>query len=1354
MQTVASSAGTKKSEWAPRPGATLTGIVLPTLGLALAYYAAARVCLLSADSPAWAMAVWPPAGIALAGMLLFGYRVWPGIIIAALATALQTHPGDGGALLRSAGVATTIGVGAALQATVGALLIRRFVGFPKALDEAGDVTRFLFLGGPVACAIGATWTVAVLTAAGVAPRSTVLLTWSTQWVAASTGVMMVTPLALIWIAEPAAAWRARRASVGLPLLAALALAVVVFPRAVAWEQTTGVDFGPRSSAVVHETAHRFAGAPALRVESPRPRQFWREWALLSTALAFTGLLTSLLLVVTGRTLRSEALALENSVLYRRYRSLFDEVPIGLYRAAVDGRILDVNPAFLRMLDYPSLDALDAVNAASVYLDAQLWERWRAEVERNAPAKDAESQLKRSDGSLMWVQASISATRDSGGRIVHYEGAIVDISARKQAQAHVEALNDIVAASAAAADLRAFLGTLLDRTLAALEGDAGGAWLGAGNFVHRHMPHGLTMEGITAAAQTAGLQPTQVEAVENWESATGPLAEALGPIVRPAGVRGSIVAPLLVDGRRIGGLLIMTARPRRWSASELRLVEAVGRQVGTVAERLQLLDDVRAHARDMEVLHSFGAELRRSGSLGEIYGLVTQRAMTLLHADYAELVLLDPDGRTFQRTCVRAGSGVSIGRASSLVDDGVVATAIERAGAFTLTDLSTGAAPEAGRGRAGTPMGPCLAVPLREGERVIGALAVARRRIGGLGPFATRDTSLATALAELASHAIDRTQLAQQVAHELANVRGLYESAQRMAETLDPKGLADEAVRRCVDTFGATAALIAKLDDAGRPLSLAQYAGQVELEPAVTEWVGATTGETFRGLLTAGKSIVLESLEARTGLPVPAPLPKELGVRAAGIFPLTRRAGPGGALILYTNRAAFFSAERVEFLQAYAQQLAGALENASLHEDSTRRLAQLQAFHEIDQVIAGSSDLHATLNIVLAKTMTQLHADAAAVLLLNPHRQVLEYAAGQGFVTTAPRHVRLRLGDGLVGRAALERRCVGLVNLETEPGALRLIDPTNQPAEGFKAAYAVPLIAKGQLLGVLSALYRRPMTPDEEGFEFLDTLARQTAIAISDAQHVRALQRSRDELMLAYDTTLEGWARALELRDKETEGHTQRVSEMTVELATRLGVSEPDLVQVRRGALLHDIGKIAISDTILLKPGPLTEDERRMMELHPGYAHQLLSPIAYLRPVLDIPYCHHEKWDGTGYPQRLSGDRIPLSARIFAVVDVWDALTQDRPYRRAWSIDRAREYISTQRGRQFDPDVTDAFLEMAADGREREAGESYADVPGHPTAQHDRLESTAGSLRLEPFSHFAWAAATGEPSRDDRRRGDQ
>lgn len=191
----------------------------------------------------------------------------------------------------------------------------------------------------------------------------------------------------------------------------------------------------------------------------------------------------------------------------------------------------------------------------------------------------------------------------------------------------------------------------------------------------------------------------------------------------------------------------------------------------------------------------------------------------------------------------------------------------------------------------------------------------------------------------------------------------------------------------------------------------------------------------------------------------------------------------------------------------------------------------------------------------------------------------------------------------------------------------------------------------------------------------------------------ALKQREDDLLQAYDTTIEGWSRALDLRDKETEGHTLRVTEMTVELARLAGMSEDMLIHVRRGALLHDIGKMGVPDSILLKPENLTDEEWAIMRKHPQLAYEMLSPITYLKPALDIPYCHHEKWDGSGYPRGLKGEQIPLAARLFAVVDVWDALRSDRPYRQGWAEEKVLEFIKTQSGTHFDPAVVDLFLKM-------------------------------------------------------------
>jgi HD-GYP domain-containing protein (c-di-GMP phosphodiesterase class II) len=233
------------------------------------------------------------------------------------------------------------------------------------------------------------------------------------------------------------------------------------------------------------------------------------------------------------------------------------------------------------------------------------------------------------------------------------------------------------------------------------------------------------------------------------------------------------------------------------------------------------------------------------------------------------------------------------------------------------------------------------------------------------------------------------------------------------------------------------------------------------------------------------------------------------------------------------------------------------------------------------------------------------------------------------------------------------------------------------------------------------VYGESTVPEQSAAQFIEALAGQAANAIETSMLFEDLQRSRNELAIAYDETIEGWSRALDLRDKETDGHSRRVTELTMRIARKMGVPSNQLQHMRRGALLHDIGKVGVPDSILLKPGALTDDEWKIMRLHTVYAFNLLSPIQFLRPAMEIPYCHHEKWDGTGYPRRLKGEQIPVAARIFAVADVWDAIRSDRPYRQAWSHETSLKHIGSLAGTHFDPKVVEQFLELitsdAADG---------------------------------------------------------
>lgn len=414
-------------------------------------------------------------------------------------------------------------------------------------------------------------------------------------------------------------------------------------------------------------------------------------------------------------------------------------------------------------------------------------------------------------------------------------------------------------------------------------------------------------------------------------------------------------------------------------------------------------------------------------------------------------------------------------------------------------------------------------------------------------------------------------------------------------------------------------------------------------------------------------------------------------RASLGAPIRHKARTIGFICLDSYTPNAFTTANAKYLMAFSDQAAIALENARLFRETERQLDRLASLRVVEQAISGSFDLGITLHVLLDQVTSRLKVDAATIFLVNPWTNMLEIGASRGFRSTGLGLAPVRMGESLAGKVASGRKAWNIPNMEDllrAAGRNGLVS-----AEGFAAYYGVPLVSKGAVIGVLE-LYQRTSRPERpEWIDFVQAIAGQAAIAIDNASLFQDLQKSNLQLVVAYDATIEGWSRALDLRDKETKGHTQRVTELSLRLARAAGIGTDDLIHLRRGALLHDIGKMGVPDNILLKPGPLTAEEWVVMRNHPTLAYEMLYPIVYLRPALDIPYCHHEKMNGTGYPRGLKGQEIPLAARVFAPVDVWDALRSDRPYRAAWSAGKTREFMKTQSGTHFDPAILELFLNM-------------------------------------------------------------
>lgn len=382
------------------------------------------------------------------------------------------------------------------------------------------------------------------------------------------------------------------------------------------------------------------------------------------------------------------------------------------------------------------------------------------------------------------------------------------------------------------------------------------------------------------------------------------------------------------------------------------------------------------------------------------------------------------------------------------------------------------------------------------------------------------------------------------------------------------------------------------------------------------------------------------------------------------------------------------------------------------DEMTLKQDQLKALMGIGSVINSSLGRKRVLEEVMDSLINLMQAERGFLILRDPASGKLIPETSRGIDHINLDEEAFRVSSTIVRKVADTGVPILTTNAQQDP---RFEGQESIVAFNLRSILCAPLKLKDKLIGVLYVDNRvHTGIFQESDLSLITAFADQAAVAINNADLFESLkstnlqlqkinlqlertnfqlESANIELGIAYEATLRGWVRALKYRDEETEGHTERVTVLTQRLALKMGVNRETVENITYGALLHDIGKMAISDTILRKKGPLTSEERAIMERHPVYAYEMLNAIEYLRPAIDIPYCHHEKWDGTGYPQGLKGEEIPLAARIFCVVDVWDALTSDRPYREPLPHDKVRRMIQADSGKHFDPRVVDAFLDM-------------------------------------------------------------
>ena len=706
----------------------------------------------------------------------------------------------------------------------------------------------------------------------------------------------------------------------------------------------------------------------------------------------------------------------------------------------------------------------------------------------------------------------------------------------------------------------------------------------------------------------------------------------------------------------------------------------------ITERKISEKKIQRQLMEVSVLRDVAEAGISSSSIDQLIEKVTEVMANSFYSDYFGVNLYDPKRRWMFPHYSYRGIDYDLTKKGFSIDQGITGRAFRTGKPQNVSNVTLDA--DYLNWRTATLSE--IAVPIRTEAGIIGVINAESTEPNH---YSLEDLGLLSAIANQLGVAIHKFQLIEDQRKRNDELTALYETSLAAANITDPQTLYERLYQQIHSIFHPDAFLLAFFNQIDESVTIA-YA--IEEENQITEFQNKRFEKEDSGLMGW---IMRHKQTLRfadmTIEPLPVESPQEgKPIRSWLGVPLIKKGVVIGSISVQCFEADVYTAEHQRLLESMAAQLAVAIDNSQLVEQINNQLERLASLHDIDTAINSSLDLRVIMNILLDQVIKQLGVDAAAVLLMDYGKQELRFKASRGFKTHDIEKYAIPIEKEFLNPNTLEQHLIQALDLGESHHQSGYADIFQN--EGFESFFSVPLVSKGQIKGVLDVFHRKLLNPDQDWFNFLDTLAGQAAIAIDNTTLLDELNSTNIDLTQAYDTTLEGWSRALEMRDHETEGHTRRVAEMTVKIARELGIPEEGLVHIRRGALLHDIGKMGIPDRILLKPGPLNDEEWVIMRSHARRAFDLLNPIEYLRPALEVPLHHHERFDGSGYPDGLKGEAIPLPARIFAVVDIWDALTSDRPYRKAWSVKKSLEYINQQAGKQLDPQVVEVFMMLIHD----------------------------------------------------------
>lgn len=989
---------------------------------------------------------------------------------------------------------------------------------------------------------------------------------------------------------------------------------------------------------------------------------------------------------------------EEQVKYneRRFRALIENGLDFISLLDVHGNLLWESPSTSNLMGYRFKEYLGRNIFDLMHPDDMVWTKNQFIEVAKAPGKRISGtfRLHHADGDWRWIEAIATNMLEEpsiNAIVINYH----DVTERKLHELELEAESMLAQALSEPLEFQPLLERLLEAARHAIPAADKGSILltepdgklrirALSGYADPRLQGFVFASNTGYAAQVAREQKPKI-----FTQVREPNSVRYdGEIEDAKDVHSAIAAPLMMQDRVIGVIALDSTQHDTFNETHLRLLVKFATSVALVLERTGLYEEAQRRLRELQALYESGLTLSNLFEPREIGSAIVKILKQHMNWDYAAVSLRKGDtdalevigyGGTHLLDEDEQAEIEKVNRVINKVSQGLTGWVIQHGVAVYSENL-----PADSRyieANPGVLSG--IYVPIFSGEKVIGSIGVESESANVFDEHAKR--FLFTLAAQVAS-ALETARLFSDMKKRLNELSVLHQSSQSLLVAgFDPDMTYARVHEAVKNVMACDAFVIAVEDDAGGDYHAVYRYDKGERYPNAR----IPRGEGLSGqVISEGKTLLVADYHTEDHIQA-IHFGKSEHVRSILAIPLMRSGKTFGMISTQSYEADVYNESHRVVLETIAAQFASSIENARLFEATIQQLKRLTVLRDMDRVIASSFDLRIVFNLLLTHTLEQLKVDAACILLFNPNTHNLEYFDGRGFRSKQITNTRLRLGESLASKAAMGRNFVAISDLSTYEEAI----PKILRDEDFKSYYAYPLITKGELKGVLELFHRSTLNVSQDWINFFETLAGQAAIAIDNVSLFENLERSNFELTLAYDKTIEGWSKALDLRDRETEGHTRRVTDLTLKLALHLGLSRTEIINLRRGALLHDIGKIGIPDHILLKPGKLTEDEWVIMRQHPQYAYDMLSSVEYLRPALEIPYCHHEKWDGTGYPRGLKGEEIPISARIFAVADVWDALTSHRPYRLAWSKEQALDYIKSQSGIHFDPKIVDAFLKV-------------------------------------------------------------